>query len=106
MKQITRCVIIHNREHYLVMVEESDFKVINDTTKWLVGRYGTIPYEWVDNSGRLVKQISVNDVLPQRTIQDAIESRKLAIETESMDIDDAIRYMVNYHKSKLQQIQK
>lgn len=106
MKQVTRCLTINNKDFYLVQVEESDFKptINEETKKMMVGQYGTIPYEWVDDNGRLNRKITFFDVCVAETIERAIQRRKDAMYMEQFkDLPDEqfIKKLMEYEKSKM-----
>lgn len=93
MKQITRNVIIEGQEHYLIQVDEKDFKE-GKVMKDYVGCYGTIPYEWVDDNGRLNRSITLLDVLMGKTIDQAIENRKDIIITSKLTEEERTKYWI------------
>lgn len=105
MKQITKCLTIDNKDYYLIQIEKSDLKEINQYTEECINAYGTIPYEYVNDKGVLIKGLALGELCYGRTIEQAIERRhdmnmidKL---TEGVEDDmEVCKIIANYFKAK------
>lgn len=105
MKQVTRCVMIQNKQFYLVQIEESDFKetASQELKNKIIGCYGTIDYDWVNPNGTLIRSINFFDVAYAKTIKDAIENRKDQMYVETIKDLPEIEFMKKlseYYKAK------
>lgn len=101
MKTITKVVNIQNREFVLIQLEEKDIKW--EKGKMLIGKYGTIDYDLLDEKGCLKHRISGLDMCLSNTISEAIDSRNDEINCEKfIDLDDEARMkaIINYYTNK------
>lgn len=103
MKVITKCVSIENKEFVLIQMEEKDIQNINENNRFIIGEYGTIDYELLDEKGCLKRAVNGIEMLLSKTISGAIETRKDQIylsQYDDMDDNERMKVVADYFKRK------
>lgn len=95
MKQrtVTQMVMIRNRQFALIELSELENAEILGATNGIM--YGTIPYEEIDENGKLKRMLNGFEMVIRPTIGQALAEREFLISIEGLSETEKIMAIIN-----------